>query len=47
MEKEIPLQHWHQNDPGVIPNLLFTGGGSPTGMLVYEGNLLPEVFGTK
>jgi putative membrane-bound dehydrogenase-like protein len=43
-EKEIPLQHWHLNDPGVVPNLLQTGAGSPTGILVYEGRLLPEVF---
>lgn len=44
MEKEIPLQHWHLNDPGVVPNLLQTGAGSPTGMVVYEGRLLPKVF---
>lgn len=44
MESEIPLRHWHLNDPGVVPNLLQTGAGSPTGILVYEGNLLPEVF---
>lgn len=45
MEAEIPKRHWHQNDPGSIPNLLQTGAGSPTGMLIYEGsNLLPEVF---
>ena len=25
MEKEIPLRHWHLNDPGVVPNLLQTG----------------------
>lgn len=43
-EAEIPLQHWHLNDPGVVPNLLQTGAGSPTGILVYEGRLLPEVF---
>ncbi|MDB6138521.1 MAG: rane-bound dehydrogenase domain protein, partial [Verrucomicrobiaceae bacterium] len=43
-EKEIPLRHWHQNDPGVIPNLLQTGAGSPTGMQVYEGDLLPSIF---
>lgn len=43
-EKEIPLQHWHLNDPGVVPNLLQTGAGSPTGILVYEGRLLPEIF---
>ena len=44
MEKEIPLRHWHLNDPGVVPNILQTGGGSPSGMTVYEGNLLPAVF---
>jgi putative membrane-bound dehydrogenase-like protein len=44
LESEIPLQHWHQNDPGVVPNLLLTGGGSPTGICVYEGSLLPERF---
>ncbi len=44
LEDSIPLQHWHLNDPGVVPNLLQTGSGSPTGMVVYEGNLLPEKF---
>ncbi len=44
MELDIPHRHWHQNDPGVIPNLLFTGAGSPTGLIVYEGKLLPAVF---
>ncbi|MXV17074.1 PVC-type heme-binding CxxCH protein [Hufsiella ginkgonis] len=44
METEIPLRHWHLNDPGVVPNLLQTGAGSPTGILLYEGDLLPEVF---
>jgi putative membrane-bound dehydrogenase-like protein len=44
LEDSIPLQHWHLNDPGVVPNLLQTGSGSPTGMLVYEGKLLPEIF---
>ena len=44
LETEIPLQHWHLNDPGSIPNLLQTGAGSPTGILVYEGKLLPDVF---
>ena len=29
IEKEIPARHWHQNDPGVVPNLLITGSGSP------------------
>lgn len=44
MHDSIPLRHWHQNDPGSMPNLLQTGSGSPTGMVVYEGNLLPDVF---
>ncbi len=44
MEDSIPLRHWHLNDPGVVPNLLQTGAGSPTGMIVYEGRMLPKVF---
>jgi len=44
MEAEIPLQHWHLNDPGVVPNLLLNGAGSPAGICVYEGRLLPERF---
>jgi putative membrane-bound dehydrogenase-like protein len=44
MEEEIPKRHWHLNDPGVVPNLLQTGAGSPTGMIVYEGRLLPKTF---
>ncbi|MCA9056946.1 MAG: c-type cytochrome, partial [Planctomycetaceae bacterium] len=44
LEAEIPLQHWHLNDPGVMPNLLQTGAGSPTGILIYEGDQLPGRF---
>ena len=44
MHQEIPKRHWHLNDPGVVPNLLQTGAGSPTGILFYEGDLLPEPF---
>ena len=44
MAKEVPTRHWHLNDPGVVPNLLLTGAGSPTGITVYEGNALPKVF---
>jgi putative membrane-bound dehydrogenase-like protein len=43
-ESEIPQRHWHLNDPGVVPTMLITGAGSPTGITVYEGRLLPEVF---
>ena len=44
LEAEIPRRHWHLNDPGVVPNLLHTGGGSPTGILVNEGTLLGGQF---
>ncbi len=44
MAEEVPLRHWHLNDPGVVPNLLQTGAGSPTGIMVYEGRLLPKRF---
>lgn len=43
-EDEIPLRHWHLNDPGVVPNMLQTGAGSPSGICFYEGRLLPERF---
>tara|TARA_R110002073_G_scaffold5624_25_gene34703 strand:- start:1348 stop:4626 length:3279 start_codon:yes stop_codon:yes gene_type:complete len=45
MSSAIPEQHWHLNDPGVVPNLLLTGAGSPTGITVYEGDLLPMFRG--
>lgn len=44
VEDSIPLKHWHLNDPGEVPNLLQTFAGSPTGMVVYEGSLLPAQF---
>lgn len=44
VEDSTPERHWHLNDPGVVPNLLPTGAGSPTGMVVYEGSLLPAQF---
>jgi putative membrane-bound dehydrogenase-like protein len=43
-ESDVPSRHWHLNDPGVVPTLLLTGAGSPTGICVYEGRLLPKVF---
>ncbi|MFN9237109.1 MAG: PVC-type heme-binding CxxCH protein, partial [Planctomyces sp.] len=44
LETEIPQRHWHLNDPGVVPNLLQTGAGSPTGILIYEGDALPARY---
>ena len=38
------MRHWHQNDPGVVPNVIVLGNGSPTGVAVYEGELLPDAF---
>ena len=43
-EEEVPERHWHLNDPGVVPNLYQSGAGSPTGIAVYEGDLLPERY---
>ncbi|HEX6070414.1 MAG TPA: PVC-type heme-binding CxxCH protein, partial [Longimicrobiaceae bacterium] len=44
MSDSIPLRHWHLTDPGVVPNVLQTGAGSPAGIMVYEGELLPERY---
>jgi putative membrane-bound dehydrogenase-like protein len=43
-DTEKPRFHWHFDDPGVVPTLLVTGAGSPTGICVYEGKLLPRQF---
>ena len=45
MSNNVPEKHWHLNDPGVVPNLLQTGAGSPTGITIYEGDLLPMFRG--
>lgn len=44
LEETVPQQHWHLNDPGVVPNMLQTGAGSPSGICFYEGRLLPQRF---
>ena len=36
----IPVAHWHQEDPGVMPVGDISGAGSPTGVVVYEGDQL-------
>ena len=36
--------HFHQELPGVVPNMLRLGPGSPCGLVVYEGTLLPEMY---
>lgn len=38
--------HWHQDDPGAMPAGDNTGAGSPTGVVVYEGDAFgPEYRG--
>jgi putative membrane-bound dehydrogenase-like protein len=44
LEAEVPQRHWYQNDPGVVPNLLVTGAGSPTGIVMNEGTALGARF---
>jgi putative membrane-bound dehydrogenase-like protein len=37
-------RHWGEDTPGPIPKLVGTGNGSPCGLAVYEGSLLPAEF---
>ncbi|MEZ6076931.1 MAG: hypothetical protein R3C56_15065 [Pirellulaceae bacterium] len=41
-DQSTPIAHWHQADPGVIPYGDLYGAGSPTGMVVYEGDAFGE-----
>ena len=34
-------RHWGEEVPGNVPKLVGTGNGSPCGIMVYEGELLP------
>jgi putative membrane-bound dehydrogenase-like protein len=36
--------HWNEEHPGIVPKILRTYFGSPTGICVYEGNLLPKEY---
>ncbi|HTU93936.1 MAG TPA: PVC-type heme-binding CxxCH protein, partial [Gemmataceae bacterium] len=36
--------HWHEEQPGIVPKILRTGFGSPTGICIYEGTLLPKKY---
>src|SRR5579883_780991 len=36
--------HWHEEQPGIVPKILRTYFGSPTGMCFYEGTLLPKKY---
>ncbi|HEV3162771.1 MAG TPA: PVC-type heme-binding CxxCH protein, partial [Isosphaeraceae bacterium] len=37
-------RHWGEEVPGNVPKLVGTGNGSPCGIMVYEGHLLPEPY---
>src|SRR5688572_10132769 len=37
--------HWRMEQPGIVPILMRTGAGSPAGICVYEGSLLPKYRG--
>jgi len=36
--------HFHNELPGVMPNIARLGAGAPCGLVVYEGTLLPEKY---
>ena len=42
--QDIFSAHWHQDDPGVMPAGDRTGAGSPTGVVLYEGDALGEKY---
>ena len=42
--QDVFTAHWHQEDPGVMPAGDNAGAGSPTGVLVYEGDALGEPY---
>ncbi len=37
-------RHWGEDAPGNVPKLVGTGNGSPCGIMVYEGELLPPEY---
>ena len=44
-DRRLDAVHWNEDRPGVVPKILRTGFGSPTGLTVYEGELMPELRG--
>jgi putative membrane-bound dehydrogenase-like protein len=37
-------RHWGEDVPGNVPKIVGTGNGSPCGIMVYEGELLPPEY---
>ncbi len=42
--QSVQAAHWHEDDPGIAPPGDITGDGGPTGLAVYEGDLLPAAY---
>jgi putative membrane-bound dehydrogenase-like protein len=42
--QDMFTSHWHQEDPGVMPAGDATGAGSPTGIVLYEGDALGKNY---
>jgi putative membrane-bound dehydrogenase-like protein len=42
--RRLDRVHWNTDRPGVMPTMLKTGFGSPTGLLFYEGDHLPNQY---
>lgn len=42
--QSIPVAHWRQDDPGILPAGDVYGSGSPTGVMFYENGALPEEY---
>lgn len=42
--QSIPIAHWRQEDPGSLPAGDIYGGGSPTGITLYENGALPAKY---
>jgi putative membrane-bound dehydrogenase-like protein len=42
--RRLDKVHWNTDRPGVMPTMLKTGFGSPTGLLFYEGDHLPSQY---
>ena len=42
--REDKGSHFHEERPGTMPYIARTGPGSPAGLTIYEGKLLPEKY---
>jgi putative membrane-bound dehydrogenase-like protein len=40
--QDVQTAHWHSDDPGVVPAGTINGAGGPTGVCVYECNVLGD-----